>query len=76
LTQIKPPPKNKCRQLDGILAGHKNYLDLFEETDPPEVEEYIPPKELREREHKAQLEEHKAKNKLLAAECNKIHRLK
>jgi len=55
------------------LSGFKNYIDLFEETDPPEREEYIPPRELREKQHKAKLDNHKAQNKEKAASCKKIY---
>ncbi len=72
MTQIKPPPKNKCRKLDGLLSDYKNYIDLFEETDPPEKEEYIPPRELREKQYKNQLEENKAKNKELLQSCSSM----
>ncbi len=53
------------------MDGFRNYIDLFEDTEPPEKLEYKTPQQIREEERKNKMEEHKAKNKELATSCKK-----
>ena len=69
LTQIKPPPKNRCRTMDGILEGFKNYIDLFEDIEPPEKEELEPAHIKKERLAREQVEANKAANKEATTKC-------
>lgn len=49
LVQIKPPERPKCREYDPLISSTLNFLDKFEEGDPPEVVPYETPKQKRKK---------------------------
>jgi len=73
LSQIKPAPKNKCRPYDPIINPYINYLEKFEEGDPPEriVEET--PRQRKQRLIREKVEAKKQLNKELAKSCIYFH---
>jgi len=56
---LRPPERPKCREHDPLIGESINYLDKFEEGDPPEVIPYETPKQRRKKYIKKKIEENK-----------------
>lgn len=66
---IKKPEKQRCRSYDGVNDSFRNYKDLFEKEDPPEVKDQDPSRLRRLKQIVESIEKKKAENREKLKEC-------